>query len=108
MASVGRDQIQERSLRVQGVGLVDAHLYRQSERMVLHLVNLTNSATWRTPVHELVSVGPFQIALRLPADLAARTVRSLVAERSIPATVVDGWIRFEIARILDHEVLVIT
>ena len=31
-------------LHVEGRGLLDCHLYRQPERMILHLVNLTNEA----------------------------------------------------------------
>ena len=36
-------------LHVQGAGLVDCHLYQQESRLILHVVNLTNTATWRAP-----------------------------------------------------------
>ena len=34
-------------LRVEGKGLVDCHLYRQDNRLILHLVNLTSAGAWR-------------------------------------------------------------
>ena len=44
-------------LSVEGTGMIDCQLYRQPGRLVIHLVNLTNSATWRQPIHELITVG---------------------------------------------------
>ena len=36
-------------LEVRGAGLIDCHLYRQPGRLILHLVNLSNEGTWRSP-----------------------------------------------------------
>jgi len=97
-----RDQL---PLRVEGAGLVDAHLYRQEGRFVLHLVNLTSAGTWRAPVHELIPVGPLKVSVHAPAS---SSVRSLVSERAFAATVsADGWITFEVPPVGDHDVLVI-
>lgn len=92
---------------VEGAGLIDCHLYRQRGRRVLHLVNLTSAGTWRTPVHELIKVGPLRVRVRLDADMAGAAVRSLVRGGSVAARLEGGWCEFEVEGILDHEVVVI-
>ena len=94
-------------LQVLGTGLVDCHLYKQQNRLVLHFINLTNSGTWRQPVHELISVGPFNVKIKLPSDIAGRRVRTLVTSNTVKADVSKGWCEFQIKSILDHEVVVI-
>jgi hypothetical protein len=94
-------------LKVEGPGLIDVHLYRQESRLVLHLVNLTSAGTWRSPVHELVPVGPLKVAVRLPTGVGGGRVRSIVYNDTLDPRVDDGWVRFEIAPIADHEVVVI-
>jgi hypothetical protein len=94
-------------LAVQGPGLIDCHLYRQSGRMVLHLVNLTSSGTWRAALDELIPVGPLRVRVKLPSGVPGRNLRLLVAGRNGTATVKNGWSEFEIRSILDHEVVVI-
>ncbi|PYR88426.1 MAG: Tat pathway signal protein [Acidobacteria bacterium] len=95
------------TLRVEGPGLVDCHLYEQSARMILHIVNLTSEATWRAPVDELIKVGPFKVALRLPQRVTGRTARLLVSAIDRPVAIDGGIAVIEIESILDHEVLVI-
>ena len=94
-------------LRLEGPGLVDAHLYRQPGRLVLHLVNLTSTGSWRSPVHELIPVGPLKVAVRLLPGEDGLRVRSLVRNTRLESTFDDGWIRFEAPSIADHEVVVI-
>ena len=53
-------------LTVQGAGLIDCHLYRQPGRLILHLVNLTSAGSWRSPVDELIPVGPVKVRVKLP------------------------------------------
>jgi hypothetical protein len=91
-----------------GTGLVDCHIYKQQGRLVLHFVNLTNSATWRQPVHELISVGPFNVKIKLPSDFVGGSVRTLISGHTIKAGVSKGWCEFQIKSILDHEVIVIS
>ncbi len=94
-------------LRVAGPGLIDCHLYRQGERHVLHLVNLTSAGTWRAPIHELIPVGPLQVQVRVPEALRGGDARLLVAGGTVATAQEDGWVRFEVASVLDHEVVVI-
>jgi hypothetical protein len=94
-------------LQVEGAGLVDCHLYQQQNKLVLHLVNLTNAGTWRAPVDELIPVGPLSVRVKLPDGIHGNRLRLLVSNRSPKTTVRNGWTHFELATVLDHEVVVI-
>ncbi len=94
-------------LRVSGAGFVDCHLYRQERRLVLHLVNLTSAGTWRAPVDELIAIGPLRVAVRLPAGARRSSVELMVSKRPVRATVQNGWLRFDVPQIRDHELAVI-
>lgn len=96
----------ELPLEVAGHGLVDCQLYRQPSRLILHVVNLTNAETWRSPVEDLTPVGPLRLRVRLPAGVLAN-VRSLVSRRPVAAAQEGEWLAFELPSVLDHEVLVI-
>jgi hypothetical protein len=95
-------------LRVQGAGLVDCHLYQQQNRLILHLVNLTNSGTWRAPIDDLISIGPLQVGIKLPKGVRARNARLTVATGTLPAKTNQGWVEFTVKSILDHEMVVVT
>ncbi len=95
-------------LAVEGKGMVDCNLYEQSDRLVLHVVNLTNSATWRAPIDELISIGPIQIKVKLNRKVRGTSLRLLVSGEKVSAVIRDGWVSFEIKSILDHEVVVIS
>jgi hypothetical protein len=99
-----RDEI---PLAIDGPGLIDAQLYRQSGRTILHLINLTNAGTWRAPVEELIPVGPIRIRVKLPDGAAGRSLRLLVSNAAVPVRTEGGWAQFELKSILDHEVAVI-
>jgi hypothetical protein len=94
-------------LQVGGAGFVDCHLYQQQNRLVLHLVNLTNAGTWRAPVDELIRIGPLSVRLKLPDDVRGSRVQLLVSKASTKAAAKNGWLHFELPTILDHEVAVI-
>lgn len=95
-------------VRVDGPGLIDCHLYRQGERLILHLVNLTSAGTWRAPLHELIAVGPLHVHLRLPETATDATVEFLVNGTDGTVSVKDGEVSFEVSPITDHEVAVVT
>jgi hypothetical protein len=94
-------------LSIEGPGLIDCNLYRQRGRLVLHIVNLTNSATWRQPIHELISVGPFGVRVKLPNDVSGKSLNLLVSGQKVSPSVNNGWVSFEVKSILDHEVVVL-
>jgi hypothetical protein len=94
-------------LEVDGPGLFDCHLYRQSGRLILHVVNLTNPGAWRPPVHELIPSNPLRVRVKLPDGVAGASARLLVADQALPVTAQAGWAAFTIPSVLDHEVAVV-
>ncbi len=98
---------EEMPITVEGPGLIDCHLYRQPGRMILHLVNLTSTGTWRQPVSEWISVGPLQVRAKLSNAAGRGTARCLVAGKTLTSSAQDGWSHFTVETVLDHEVLVI-
>ena len=94
-------------LRVEGPGLIDCHLYRQQDRLIVHIVNLTSAGTWRQPVDELIPVGPLKISVRIPEGISPRSIRLLVSGSELTPAVDNGWCTFEVGSVKDHEVAVI-
>jgi hypothetical protein len=94
-------------LRVEGAGLVDCHLYRQQNKLILHLVNLTNAGTWRAPVDELIPMGPLSVRVQLPDGIRGNQLQLLVSKHKTRSSVKNGWTRFELPTLLDHEVAVV-
>jgi hypothetical protein len=95
-------------LTIEGAGLIDAHLYRQTDRLVLHIVNLSSHGAWRQPIDELIPIGPLQVSVQLPKGVAGKSLRSLVSGRNWSGNLIDGSIRFVIDTITDHEVIIIS
>jgi hypothetical protein len=96
-------------LEVHGPGLIDCHLYRQQNRLVLHLVNLTSAGTWRAPVEELIPVGPLTVRVKLPEGVSGNqgVFLTVSGETRTPLRHQGGWAQFEVKSILDHEVAVL-
>ena len=94
-------------LAVQGPGLLDCSLYRQQNRLILHLLNLTSAASWRAPIHEFIPIGPLQISLKLPDGIAAKTIKTRVSNQTLSASTNAGTLHFELKSILDHELVII-
>jgi hypothetical protein len=95
-------------ITVRGAGLIDCHLYEQPGRLVLHVLNLTNSATWRAPIDDLIPLGPFRVRLRRPNGASYQTVRFLTSGRQQSLRVTQSEVEFEIGPITEHEVAVIS
>jgi hypothetical protein len=94
-------------LTVQGPGLIDCHLYRQQNRLILHLVNLTSAGTWRGPVEELIPVGPLRVQVRLPEGIRSSRMKLLVSQQRPSLTLEEGGAVFQLPTLLDHEVIVL-
>jgi hypothetical protein len=92
-------------LAVEGAGVLDCQLYRQGDALVLHLVNLDQGGAWRGRLEELTPAGPFTVRVR--AEGLGRAA-FLVAGGEAEVKDEDGWITVEIARITDHEVVVLS
>ena len=95
-------------MTVQGAGLIDCHLYQQAGRLILHLVNLTSAGTWRSPVDELIPIGPLKVRVKLPQGLTGRNAKYLVSGGPAAVAVKQGWAELDVKSILDHEVVVVS
>ena len=95
-------------LTVDCAGLIDCNLYYQPGRMILHLANLTSAGTWRQPVDEFIPVGPVRVGIRQLKDVTGKSLNLLVSGQKVPVSIENGWIKFRINSISDHEVAVIT
>jgi len=58
-------------------------------------------------LHELIPVGPWRVQVKLPDGIGGRKVRLLVSGSKSPASVRNGWNRFEVKSVLDHEVILV-
>lgn len=90
---------------VEGPGLIDCRLYRQANRLILHLVNLTN--TGRGPVDEFIPVGPLRISLLTPQGQLAKKVRPLVGSTKLTSSFKHGKATILLPSLLDHQVLLL-
>ncbi|CAN5557489.1 family 10 glycosylhydrolase [soil metagenome] len=93
-------------LAILGAGFIHATVYRQGDRFILHLVNLTGHEASGTPVHEFVPIGPFEIAVQVGNSLSALKTRALVSGELLNMSLSDGWASVTVRSIADHEVLV--
>jgi hypothetical protein len=94
-------------LRVESPGLLDVELYRQSNRLILHLVNFTGVGSWRAPMEEIIPVGPVAVSVRDPRQSAARTVTWRVGGATTRVVPRDGWLHFTLPTLHEHEMAVI-
>jgi hypothetical protein len=90
-------------LQVDGAGVLDCQVYRHGDAVVLHLVNLDQGGAWRGRLEEFTPSGPFTVRLKA----SGRRARFLVAGGEAEVNERDGWITVEVARIADHEVVVV-
>jgi len=95
-------------LEVKGEGFIDCHLYQQEEKLILHIINLTNSETWKPALHELVTIGPFNIKIQCPENINIEQIKSKVNNENINFKVdKNNWIEFEVESIKGHELIII-
>ena len=95
------------SIAVEGPGFLDCHLYRQLNRLILHIVNLTSAGTWRAPVEELIPVGPVRVSIALPAGIAGRKAQARVRPGDLPVSIQGGRAFFTVPSIFDHEMILV-
>jgi len=58
-------------------------------------------------VHELIPIGPLQVRARLPQGTRPKALKQLVSGENGTAAVENGWAKFEVKSVLDHEVVAI-
>ena len=93
-------------VQITGPGLIHCQLYTQPGRTILHLLNLTNTAAWRSPAEELTPIGPLHVAVRFPPGNIPRTAKLLVSGKPAQPTSDGPLTHVDLGSITDHEVLV--
>jgi hypothetical protein len=94
-------------LQVEGAGMVDCHLYKQHNRLVFQMVNLTSTATWRQPLDEFIPIGPLSVKIKLPKGITPKDIHATVSKQKLNWGTSNGWVHFEIKSLVDHELAVI-
>lgn len=92
-------------LSIEGPGYLDAHLYRQDGRLILHLVNLSGTTEWPGYLEEHLPVGPLTIRVLWQGGEAVRA-RVCVDNGESPVTLRDGEAQVRLERVVDHELIV--
>jgi len=96
---------EEPMLQVDGPGLLDVAIWRNSRSITIHLVNLTNPMAMKGPYRDFFPVGAQTVKLRLPGDVHVKQARLLVAEKTVPVERSGSMHLMTISSILDHEVV---
>jgi len=91
---------------IEGKAMVGSHCYLQQGRLIVHLLNETGTDNQRSLLNESYAVGPLRVKVKLPAGVKGQAVRLLVADATVPHRMTDG-LEFDVARLVDHEVVVI-
>jgi hypothetical protein len=91
-------------LAVSGPGILDCNLYKQQDRLVLHLVNLTTAA--QMPVEEIIPVGPLRISIDSRLSQRKKTITLLFNGGSPATKEQNGRREFVIDQVALHEVAV--
>ena len=94
------------SIKVNGV--LDCHLYRQEEHLVLHLINLSGEGFRKPPLHQLLPVHDVQLSLNSNLLSEVKQVKSLVSDGNLSWNQQKENFIITINRITDHEVLVMS
>ncbi len=91
---------------IQGPGLLDCNLYRQANRLILQIVNLSGQDQTSGFVEEHFPVGPLDISIQA-GDLKLQSAYLTVADKPVKLETDDTWTRISIERVVDHEMVII-
>jgi hypothetical protein len=94
-------------VEVDGPGLLDVTVWRNSGSITVHLVNLTNPMAMKGPYRDFFPVGPHTVKLHLPADVQAKRARLLAADKEAAMDRSGTTLRVTVPSILDHEVVAV-
>ena len=91
---------------IDGPGHLDCKLYRQENRLILHMVNLSGAAESPGYRDEFLPVGPYTIRVNT-GGLSPKRAQRTVGEGDCNVQPESGFITIELDRIVDHEMLII-
>jgi len=105
LANAARWALDDRlPLQIETDGLIDAHLYAQGDRRILHLVNLTGCNLWPGYLERIPAIGPVSVFL---VGVQARSIRARVQDRELTGTSTPEGTRFTLERLEAHEMIVV-
>jgi hypothetical protein len=94
-------------VEVDGPGLLDVTVWRNSDSITVHLVNLTNPMAMKGPYRDFFPVGPQTIKLGLLGGVKVKRARLLVADRDVAIEHANSTASMTVPSVLDHEVVAI-
>jgi hypothetical protein len=94
-------------VEVDGLGFLDVTVWRNSDSITVHLVNLTNPMAMKGPYRDFFPVGPQTIKMGLPSGIKVKRARLLVADKDVAIEYANSAASMTVSSILDHEVIAI-
>ncbi len=98
---------EEKTLTVEGQGVLDVTVWRQQGSMTVHLVNLTNPMMMKGPFREIMPVGELRVRLKLPEGRSAKRIQLLVSSKEPRISKTGQWVEITVPSIDVHEVIAI-
>ncbi|MDZ4801363.1 MAG: hypothetical protein SGI92_24665, partial [Bryobacteraceae bacterium] len=92
-------------ITVSGPGIIDVTMFRQTQSITVHLVNLTNPMFLRGPVREITPVGPQRVTVRLPAGQSVLKVQLLTYQQPVQYVKSGSSHIVEVPEIAIHEII---
>jgi hypothetical protein len=94
-------------LQVEGPGYLQCAVYRQAERMIVQLVNLSGANAYPGYVEEWLPVGPIRVAVRLQGSHCPVAASLRVAGGTATVSRDGDWAIVELPSLTSHELLVL-
>jgi len=98
---------EEQPLQVEGPGIIDVALWKQSSSVTAHRVNLSNPMMLKGPFREILPVGRQKVRLQLPDGAQARDVHFLVNESKPQWRQSGAWVETTTPPIGLHEIVAV-
>ncbi len=98
---------EEPMVQADGPGFLDVTAWRNPGSITIHLVNLTNPMTMKSPYRGFFPVGAQTLKLSLPSEIHAKQARLLVADKNVAIERSGSALTLTVPSILDHEVVAI-
>ena len=89
---------------IKGAGVFDLTVWRQSDSMTVHLVNLTNPMMMKGPFRELIPMS-CKATVNIPGNLKVDAVKLLVSGEKARFETSGNKITITIPQVLDHEII---
>lgn len=92
-------------LKVEGPGYLDCKVYRQEDRYILHLVNLSGANQTPGYVEEFLPVGPISVSIRVD-NFIPKQASLKVSEVEKNPEIKNSWATVQIDSLIDHELII--